>query len=293
MALRTLPQLLFCGLEGCARVLAAALLKALLAFALILLVLSTSRAGDSIPSVSAQERKDIAHSFAVSSTSDKTTKREPAVSIRNGDHDKQASRIFADGFEPEEEGGPVPFSCDHPSVKPAWMTGTQKTWSQMFSPPDGNPVPTYPDGLGFPVPIGANKGAWVAGKFVALPNQTTNLYWELAQAKPNEGYDRARPAYGMSISVSPCAGDLRGPVFGAIDFLAPGCRKHAFSASLVMTTKHPASTFAYCALVPGETYYITVSPVNFSDGLTPGEHTCTETPASADGCDVQAKFVAQ
>jgi hypothetical protein len=198
-------------------------------------------------------------------------------------------QIFGDGFEQAEEEGPPVFSCDHPDVRPSWMTGTVKTWAKLFMPRDGSPVPTYPNGLGFPIPLGASKSAWEAGWFVALEDQTTTLFWEPAQAKPNEGYYMARPAKGMFVSISPCEGDLRPSSFVATDFLAPGCRRYANTGSITTTTKQPASTFGYCALVAGQKYYLNVSPVNPNDGLTPGEHSCQNTAGSLNGCDAQAK----
>jgi hypothetical protein len=201
-------------------------------------------------------------------------------------YDKVES-VFSNGFEIEEgEGVDV---CAQPGIQPGWMTGQIVPWTKLLSPRDGSPVPTYPNGVGFAVPIGADRGAWISGKFTAQPNQTVILYWELAQAKPNEGYGIARPALGMSIVVSPCVGDLRTPMFSATDLLAPGCRKYGYSNTLIWTTKRSESAYGYCALIPGREYYLTVSPVDIQDGLTPGEHTCTQAPSSQDGCDVQAK----
>jgi hypothetical protein len=200
-----------------------------------------------------------------------------------------SDRVFSDGFEKDESGGPPVFSCEHPDVQPSWMHGRRITWAKMFTPPDGAPVPTYPNSNGFQVPIGADRSGWTAAEFIAGENQTVQMFWDPAQAKPNEGYFRARPAKGMFISISPCAGDLRASTFAATDYLAPGCRRYANTGAITTTTKATLSTFSYCALTPGLRYYITVSPVNPNDGLTPGEHSCSVTPSSADGCDAQAK----
>ena len=216
------------------------------------------------------------------------------VSAKSQESFKQASTIFGNGFEGGSGGGPPPFSCVDPMVRPVGMTGRIIPWSKMFSPPDGAPVPTYPDGLGFPVPIGSNKGSWTSGEFIAQPGQTINFTFERAQAKPNEGYFRARVALTMLVTISPCAGDVRAPVFGATDYLAPGCRRYASAGTLVQSTKFgPDSTFAYCALVPGQKYYYTVSPIDPRDGYTLGEHTCSTAEASAQGCDVQARHAVQ
>lgn len=253
-------------------VLANAMMKALLVFALILLFVWPAHSYETTYPAKVSDKK-LFHSFVESAASVKTT-----------------SRIFADGFEPDEPGGPVPFTCDHPDVAPSWMVGKQMLWSKLFTPRDGAPVPTYPNSNGFPVPIGADRGGWEAGKFVALPDQTVNMVWDGAQANRNEGYGTARPAEGMFISISPCAGDLRAASFLATDFLAPGCRKFSNEGTLRLTTRQgTASTFGYCALTAGQTYYITVSPVNPDNGLDPGEHTCRDVPSSQSGCDCQAR----
>ena len=178
-----------------------------------------------------------------------------------------------------------------PGVQPMGWQRVDTTWENLFKPRDGAPIPTYPDSLGFPVPIGANKGQYTSAAFVAEANQTVNMFWDPAQANPWEGYSYARPAEGMFISVSPCPGDVR-PADDAVGgFLAAGCRRFANTGSLVFSTSPGLvqSTFGACKLDAGKTYYLNVMPANPDDGLVAGEHSCTPSPTSDLGCDVQAK----
>ncbi len=191
------------------------------------------------------------------------------------------SLIFSNGFEEGRGGGPAPDICDHPLVMPAGFAPKLITWRMLFTPRDGNPKPTYPNSLGFPVPIGAEKGSFTAAMFTAEPNQSVSMFWDPAQAKPSEGYMKARPAIGMFISISPCPGDFRP---------SPGCAKYANTGSLIWSTRITQSTISACAVVEGEKYFITVAPYNPAAGpLHPDDHTCSPTSSSELGCDVQAR----
>lgn len=187
-----------------------------------------------------------------------------------------------------------PTSCETPvgtlGHQPTGWGRVNMTWAQLFTPRDGNPVPVYPTSNGFPVPIGANKGQYVAASFTPLANQTVNMVWDRAQAKPTEGYSTARPAAGMFISISPCPGDLR-PADATGGFLANGCRKFQNEGTLIYSTMSSLSqsTSSACKLEAGKTYYINVLPANPYDGLTTNEHSCDDVASSALGCDVQAR----
>lgn len=192
--------------------------------------------------------------------------------------------IMRDGFEGEGQGAPVPPDpCSGPLVKPAGFSAVPRTWAQCFTPRDGSPVPTYPNGLGFPVPIGANKGEYTLCAFDALPNTVTNMVFDSAQANPGQGYGTARPAYSMFLSISACPGDFR--------MLHPGCWRLTNEGTLITSTRGVASTSA-CPLEAGKRYYLLAAPVNPADGLVPGENTCREVDSSAHGCDVQARQTA-
>lgn len=186
--------------------------------------------------------------------------------------------LFANGFEVQEEQGADP--CDHPLVKPAGWTMVARTWAQCFTPRDGRPVPTYPNSLGFPVPLGANKGEYTVCAVDPLPDQVTNIFFDPAQANPGQGYYVARPAMSMFLGYSVCPGDFR---------MKQGCAIVANTGSLITTTRHQPSPWA-CTLTLGVRYYLTIAPVDPRDGLTLGEHTCNDAaPSSGAGCDVQAR----
>jgi hypothetical protein len=196
-------------------------------------------------------------------------------------------------------GGPVdpPANCNltagTPLFQPSGWTKVDRTWAQLFTPADGAPIPAYPTSNGFPVPVGSNKGTYVAASFTAAAKQSVSMFWDPAQAKPAEGYSTARPAMGMFISISPCPGDLR-PADNSGGFLMSGCRKFGNSGSLIWSTSAslPASSVSACKLEAGKVYYINVLPANPDGGLTSGEHSCSDTSSSSQGCDVQARTTA-
>lgn len=214
--------------------------------------------------------------------------------------------VFRDGFEQAaEQGPPVPIDpCIDPLVAPLGWEIVNKTWVQAFSAPNGNPnlVATYPKGIGYPVPIPGffpgvrktdltlanmiRKGQiLVIGPFVAPPNTTVTLTWDNVQSNTLVGYTQPRPADMMFVAMSRCAADLRMEANDA-------CAKLAGSAQINWTTK-PAPSAAVCQAQAGGTYWYTVVMADPRDGLTVGEHTCSDiAPNSANGCDVQMKHTA-
>jgi hypothetical protein len=194
-----------------------------------------------------------------------------------------AQTIYADGFE---EAAASQGPCDDPLVQPAGWQFTNKSWTQAWSSPDGNPQATFPNSVGFPVPIGASIGGYTVIAFVPQAGQSVGIHWDTAQANPQQGYGAPRPADSMFLGISVCPGDFR---------MKQGfdpCAIVASGASLFWTTGN--SGFA-CNLAPGVTYYLTVAPVNPQDGIFPApSHTCsTSAPNSAFGCDVQARHSGQ
>lgn len=191
--------------------------------------------------------------------------------------DARAERIFADGFEPEAGLGP----CEHPLVQPEGWQATTKSWQVAWSSPDGSPQATFPQSVGFPVPIGAAKGGYTVIPFVPSGGQTVAISWDTAQANCPQGYCAPRPAESMAVTISECPGDFRvQPGFDACALVASG-------GSLFWTTES-ASAFA-CPLEVGRTYYLNVMAANPVDGLTAGEETCDDiSPWTGQGCDVQA-----
>lgn len=204
----------------------------------------------------------------------------------------ESPTIFTDRFEGEGQGAPVPpvDPCVDPMVKPAGWELRTKSWQAAFSGPTGVPKATYPNSVGQPAPVPGyaqylsatnflwhTKGEIVAIPFVPLPNQTVDMTWDRAQAQ--FGYTAPRPADSMAIVISPCKWDLR---------VVPGCGLVAGDGSLFQTTRRPAGPA--CPLEAGREYFINVAMVDPTNGTPlPSNHTCSDVPNSAFGCDVQVR----
>lgn len=194
-----------------------------------------------------------------------------------------------------QAGSPNFDGCDDPLIQPAGWQGTTKTWLAAFSSPDGTPMATYPNGIGFPVPIGAQRGGYTVIPFTPTAKTVVTITWDTAQANPGQGYGKPRPAESMFIGISRCPGDLRPSDMGKSGnpWLQEGCRRTGGGASLLHRTMGGPSNEFVCRVEPGVIHYLTVAAVNSADGLVIGEHTCSETaPNSALGCDVQARHTA-
>jgi len=196
-----------------------------------------------------------------------------------------AQVVFVDGFEPAQAG-----ACADPLIAPAGWDTQSSTWSDAWSAADGSQPSTYPNSGGIPVPIGANKNKIKVINFVPLANQTVDISWDRVQANPEQNY-YARPANLMFISISPCPGDVRAPLSSSPDpFLRNGCRQIAGGGSMFFTTQ-PGNydPDIVCTLQAGTMYFMNIAPIDPSDGLTLGEHTCDDSSAYTDqGCEVQA-----
>jgi hypothetical protein len=200
-----------------------------------------------------------------------------------------AEPIFADGFESREAGGADP--CDHPLVAPEGWVRKSASWGHVFSAPNGSALATYPNSVGSPVPVPGFevwrsrgpthflKGQIVAIPFVALPDTTVEMTWDTAQANQPYGYGAPRPANSMFVGVSQCPWDVR---------VDPRCSRASGQDTLVYTTEDAGSA---CRVEAGQTYYINVVMANPTNGLTPGEHSCSAATNSVNGCDVQMRHV--
>lgn len=196
-------------------------------------------------------------------------------------------------------GGGVGVNCDitsnDPNFNPSNFQKVEKQWVQAFSAPDGSPQAIYPGGVSFPTPVGAQKGTYTAIPFTPVAGQSVNMYFDQVQPRPQDGYANPRPAEGMFVAISPCAGDLRVWSPGNADqFLRPGCRKFEGTASIVWTTLpiYAQSDDTICKLNAGQTYYLHFLPANPQGGLQTGEHSCEAAANSINGCDVGAVFQA-
>jgi hypothetical protein len=206
--------------------------------------------------------------------------------------------LFKDGFESPGSGGgdpPPPDFCNNSPtfIDPLGWQPIYTDWANALGARDGNPLAVYPEALSYPVALGTNIGTALVVKFVPNPNQSVNLYFDFVQSRPQDGYNRSRPADAMFVGITECSRttgqgrvDLRPPVQGALDPLQqPRCRVVESGASLVWTTGNSPNA---CQLTAGKTYYLIVSPVDPKDGLTPGEHTCRVLAIEQAGCDVGA-----
>jgi hypothetical protein len=200
-----------------------------------------------------------------------------------------AQTVFRDGFDPPPE-PEVPEACSDPLIAPEGWDMNTSTWSEAWSSPDGSPQASYPNSVGFPVPLGANKNKIKVIHFVPQANQTVDISWDTVQANEREGY-KPRVALSMFISISPCPGDVRAvDNYSEDPFLRGGCRQQGGGGSMFFTTQ-PGMTNPeiVCTLQAGTTYFMNVAPIDPRDGLTLGEHTCDDASVYSDqGCEVQA-----
>ena len=178
------------------------------------------------------------------------------------------------------------YDCTDPLISPSSMTRIDKTWVQAFSAPNGFVTGTYPVSVPGPVPIGSEKGHYTVIPFTPNAAENVSITFDMAQANNQYGYGQPRVTNGgMFVSISPCAGDLRAIDNGTTDdFLRSSCRIWNNAGGLTYSTVPGSPTI--CRLEAGVPYFITVSPVDPSDGITAGEETCLND--SFTGCDVQA-----
>lgn len=194
-----------------------------------------------------------------------------------------ANRVFFDGVEA------LPESCNSPLVMPAGWVVRRSTWDVAWSYPDVSQKPTFPNSPGYPVPIGAELGELHTIAFVMADDLIIDITWDVAQNNPIRGYT-ARPADSMFIGISPCPGDVRPMNAKSEDvYLHPGCRRVNGIDSMFAVSSDGYSSQVVCPLEAGRLYFMTVAPVNPTDGLELGESTCSYLLPAGSGCDVQAR----
>lgn len=194
--------------------------------------------------------------------------------------------VFRDSFEGAgEQGAPIPKpkACPAP---PAGFSRVEKTWSQLWA--WGYPCSRmglcerrqklYPAGQSYPAPIGAEKGTYTVVPFVPVEG-VVQLYWDQVQSRGDIGYSQ-RPADLMLGAVSRCDGDVEAKAMG------PNCSLLGNAGALTWSTRGEQNA---CRVTAGETYYLHLMAADPTDGLTPGEHTCTGLKPSLTGCDVGAR----
>lgn len=200
----------------------------------------------------------------------------------------RAQSIFGNGFEGGSAGGDTPCS----NLNPANWTRVHRSWTQVFSAPDGNPSAAYPSGVSFPTPIGSNIGQGVVVPITPFAFQGVNLYFDQVQARPQDGYFKARYADAMFIGLTDCKVTINGTEFAALDLrppvamspdpmLWPACRVFENSGSLTWSS---GSVPQGCHLDPMKKYGLVIAPLN----PVTQQHSCANVPNSAQGCDVGA-----
>lgn len=181
----------------------------------------------------------------------------------------------------------VPGLMETGRVQPAGFTGHHRTWSQLFY---GAQFPHTPSYL---APVGSftlkgildasNRGPnmnarYITTPFTPAPNTDYRISWLGAQSIPDAGYGNPRSASSVFVSVSPCAGDLRGRQIGGATELA-ACRNQQREAQIFFSTKAGHN----CELVAGQEYWLTIAFVDTS-GTAPLS-TTTTTCASGNRCE--------
>ena len=174
----------------------------------------------------------------------------------------------------------------HPAIQPAGFTRIDQTWEQAFKAPNAATTSfTYPDALSFLVPILVEKGQYKAISFVPAANETVQLQWFQAQVNGLIGYSFSRPAQGIMISISPCAGDFRNIGEGSDPAADSKCRWFADQLNQQFYSSVPGVNA--CQVTAGVVHYINVIAADPAGGITQGEDSCGQP--SFTGCDITVK----
>lgn len=177
----------------------------------------------------------------------------------------RAQTIFSDGFESTTPPDPCAGS-----IPPGFFV-IQKTWAQTWSGACPGATPNYPNSIGSPVPLNGLLNRLVITRWVPGPNESANVFWDLAQVLSGACYFQPKPAMSMYVSFSHCPGDVR-PRGACGRFGQPG----SISWSTNLTGP------SICTLTPGVAAYMTIMPYD-PDTM---EFQCP--PEFPGGCDVQA-----
>lgn len=183
----------------------------------------------------------------------------------------------------------VPGLAETGRVQPAGFTGHLLQWPSIFY---GQQFPNMPSHL---VPTGSfslrnildgsNRGPNMNGRYITVPftpesNKTYKIAWLGAQAveTPGGAYNPSRSANSVFVSVSPCAGDLRGVSLSGGPELT-SCRVQVRAGNLFFGT----TSGNQCQLVAGQQYFLNIAFVETS-GTEPLSTTQT-TCASGNRCE--------
>lgn len=186
---------------------------------------------------------------------------------------------FADGFESP----PAPiWEC--PTTPQ--LIEERKTWTQVFGP--GFVYPSTPGDF-YPV------GSWtlagrkyhpqidLTGSYITIPfiaaDSPQQLQWN--SAKPVYGYQPARFAEAVYVTVTACPGDFR--LAGSFQYVSPDpvndpsfvtqCRSTNTSEAVMSYGPREYGTL-FCPVTPGQIHYINIVFQSALDGLQPEDSGC-------------------
>lgn len=185
-------------------------------------------------------------------------------------------------------GGPNPDTCiidgqtitgstrptGYEFIRPSGFTMFNRTWENQFN---GR---AWGDQISFLAPIGSFSvgEAQAAGMYITIPFQPTagviyTLEWFEAQSVTGANYFNPRRSTSVSVSISPCAGDVRPRVSTSTNQWLKGCKKQSSQSNLGFSTLSGSA----CRLNAGEWYWLTIQMADGTDGtLTNTEHTCAD-----------------
>lgn len=181
----------------------------------------------------------------------------------------------------------VPGLTETGRVQPEGFTGHLLQWSAIFG---SGAFPNMPSHV---VPTGSfslrtildssNRGPNMNARYITVPftpaaNQNYKISWLGAQAVLVAGYSNPRSANSVFVSVSPCAGDLRGKNTSGGPELA-ACRGQVRSGAVFFGT----TANSQCKLEAGQPYFLNIAFVETS-GTGPLSLTTT-TCATGNRCE--------
>lgn len=174
-------------------------------------------------------------------------------------------------------------------VQPAGFTGHLVPWSDLFygaafpqGPSHLSPIGSFTLKSQAPSTRGLTMNArYLTTPFTAGPNASYQVSWLGAQPIAVVNYMSGRVAQTAFVSISPCAGDLRGPS----PFGDPGlklCRAQLNSGSLKFGTTGSAGQ---CPLVAGQKYFLNIAFVDTMQAGALSTTTTTCAPSAGNRCE--------
>lgn len=159
-------------------------------------------------------------------------------------------------------------------IRPSGFTMFNREWENQFN---GR---AWGAQISYLAPIGSFSvgDAQAAGMYITIPFKPTagviyTLEWFEAQSVTAANYFNPRRSTSVSVSISPCAGDVRPRVSTSTNQWLKGCKKQSSQSNLGFSTLSGSA----CRLNADEWYWLTIQMADGTDGtLTPTEHTCAD-----------------